>query len=193
MTNSVEDSIQSEIQEAISVHNRLGEAGGQIRDAGEMLINAYRSGRKMVIFGNGGSAADAQHIAGELVGRFKLERKALPGVALTVNTSILTAIANDYSYDMVFARQVEAQCVSGDVAIGISTSGKSRNVIKAFETARKMDVRTIGMTGQNGFPEGLADVEIRVPSTNTQRIQECHILIGHIISGLVESGIFQKQ
>ena len=193
MANSLEDSIQSEIREALSVHSRLGEASGQIRDAAELLIKTYRNGRKMVIFGNGGSAADAQHIAGELVGKFKLERKALPGVALTVNTSILTAIANDYSYDMVFARQVEAQCVSGDVAIGISTSGKSRNVIKAFEIARKMDARTIGMTGQNGFPGGLTDVEIRVPSANTQRIQECHILIGHIISGLVESGIFQKQ
>lgn len=190
MSSNVSESIVSEIEESISVHRELAKVSGQIEKAASVLVDAYRSGKKMVIFGNGGSAADAQHIAGELVGKFKLERRALPGMALTVNTSILTAIANDYSYDTVFARQVEAQCVEGDVAIGISTSGKSRNVLEAFRKARSIGARTIGMTGKSGFPEGLAEVEIRVPSGNTQRIQECHILIGHILSGLVESGIF---
>lgn len=190
MSPNSSDSVLSEIDESISVHGELRNVGGAIQAAGDILLDAYRNGRKMVIFGNGGSAADAQHIAGELVGKFKMERRALPGVALTVNTSILSAIANDYSYDMVFARQVEAQCVKGDVAIGISTSGKSKNVILGLQKAKSLGCGTIGMTGQAGFPEGLSDVEIRVPSKSTQRIQECHILIGHILSGIVESGIF---
>lgn len=190
MSSHTGETVATEIEESISVHRELMNSVNAIESAAEMLLKAYRKGRKMVIFGNGGSAADAQHIAGELVGRFKMERKALPALALTVNTSILTAISNDYSYDMAFARQVEANCVEGDVAIGISTSGKSRNVIKALETAKGMGLGTIGMTGRNGFPDGVADIQIRVPSSSTQRIQECHILIGHILSGLVESGIF---
>ncbi len=190
MPSRTGETVATEIEESISVHKELMNSVNAIESAAKMLLKAYGKGRKMVIFGNGGSAADAQHIAAELVGRFKMERKALPALALTVNTSILTAISNDYSYDMAFARQVEASCVEGDVAIGISTSGKSRNVIKALETARGMGVGTIGMTGRNGFPDGVADIQIRVPSTSTQRIQECHILIGHILSGLVESGLF---
>ena len=190
MPSRTGETVATEIEESISVHKELMNSVNAIESAAKMLLKAYGKGRKMVIFGNGGSAADAQHIAAELVGRFKMERKALPALALTVNTSILTAISNDYSYDMAFARQVEASCVEGDVAIGISTSGKSRNVIKALETARGMGVGTIGMTGRNGFPDGVADLQIRVPSTSTQRIQECHILIGHILSGLVESGLF---
>ncbi len=190
MPSRTGETVATEIEESISVHKELMNSVNAIESAAKMLLKAYGRGRKMVIFGNGGSAADAQHIAAELVGRFKMERKALPALALTVNTSILTAISNDYSYDMAFARQVEASCVEGDVAIGISTSGKSRNVIKALETARGMGVGTIGMTGRNGFPDGVADLQIRVPSTSTQRIQECHILIGHILSGLVESGLF---
>ncbi len=144
----------------------------------------------MVIFGNGGSAADAQHIAGELVGRFKKERRAIDATALSTNTSILTAIANDYSFDEVFARQVEAICGPGDVVIGISTSGKSRNVIEALKKAKGIGCKTIGFGGESGFPSGTADLEIRVPSRNTQRIQECHILIGHILSGIVEASLF---
>ncbi len=190
MPSRTGETVATEIEESISVHKELMNSVNAIESAAKMLLKAYGKGRKMVIFGNGGSAADAQHIAAELVGRFKMERKALPALALTVNTSILTAISNDYSYDMAFARQVEASCVEGDVAIGISTSGKSRNVIKALETARGMGAGTIGMTGRNGFPDGVADIQIRVPSTSTQRIQECHILIGHILSGLVESGLF---
>ncbi len=193
MPSRTSETVATEIEESISVHKELKNSANAIESAAEMLLKAYRKGRKMVIFGNGGSAADAQHIAAELVGRFMMERKALPALALTVNTSILTAISNDYSYDMAFARQVEASCVEGDVAIGISTSGKSRNVIKALETARGMGVGTIGMTGRNGFPDGVADIQIRVPSTSTQRIQECHILIGHILSGLVESGLFSRK
>lgn len=190
MPGGMSDYIVSEIAEAETVHGNLSGLVPAIETSGKLLLDAYRNGHKMVIFGNGGSAADAQHIAAELVGKFQLQRKALPALALTVNTSILTAVANDYSYDDVFARQLEGQCTAGDVAVGISTSGRSVNVIRALERARQMGMGTIGLTGQNGFPEGLADVQIRVPSGSTQRIQECHILVGHILSGIVESGLF---
>ncbi len=189
MEDVLERDIASEIEESLNVHRLLLSAGPEIARASRMLIDSYRNGGRMVIFGNGGSAADAQHIAGELVGRFKRERKAIDALALTTNTSILSAIANDYSYEQVFARQVEAACRGQDSVIGISTSGKSRNVIVALEAARKMGCKTIGLTGETGFPAGITDVDIRVPSRNTQRIQECHILIGHIISGIVEAAL----
>ncbi len=185
----MEDEIQAEIEEAIGVHKSLLSAGDKIAAAGNLLASAYRNGGKMVIFGNGGSAADAQHIAGELVGRFKKERRAIDATALTTNTSILTAIANDYSFNEVFARQVEAICRPGDVVIGLSTSGKSKNVIEALKRAKSIGCKSIGLTGEAGFPDGTTDLDIRVPSGNTQRIQECHILIGHILSGIVEAAL----
>jgi D-sedoheptulose 7-phosphate isomerase len=157
----------------------------------EVLINAFRAGNKVLLFGNGGSAADAQHIAAEFVGRFAFDRPALPALALSVNTSCVTAIGNDYGFDLVFSRQIEALGRRGDVAIGISTSGQSRNVLCAMATAKKMGLHTIGMTGSK--KNELADaVEycICVPSAETPRIQECHILVGHIISELVEEAIF---
>src|SRR5208337_4981206 len=152
----------------------------------EIMIDAFRAGNKVLLFGNGGSAADAQHIAAEFVGRFAFDRPALPALALSVNTSCVTAIGNDYGFDLVFSRQIEALARPGDVAVGISTSGQSPNVIRAMSTAKKMELHTVGLTGAS--EKGLKDaVEycICVPSTETPRIQECHILIGHIISELV--------
>ena len=189
MTEKLERQITAEIEESLSVHRMLLSVTKEIAQAAAIIIGSYKSGGRMIIFGNGGSAADAQHIAGELVGRFKKERRAIDAIALTTNTSILTAIANDYSYEEIFARQVEANCSKNDTAVGISTSGKSKNVLKALDSARRIGCRTIGLTGENGFPAGKTDIDIKVPSKNTQRIQECHILIGHILSGLVEDAL----
>jgi len=154
-------------------------------------VKSLRGGGKLMFFGNGGSAADAQHIAAELVGRFMNERRPLPAIALTTDTSALTAIANDYGYDEVFARQVRALGRSGDVAIAISTSGKSPSVLRAVEAARSLGMRTIGLTGGDGGAlAGLVEVSLRVSaSTLSCRIQETHILIGHVLCELVESGL----
>jgi D-sedoheptulose 7-phosphate isomerase len=160
----------------------------------DLLVEAFQRGNKVLLFGNGGSAGDAQHIAAEFVGRFAFDRPALPALALNVNTSCITAIGNDYGFDLVFSRQLEALARSGDVAVGISTSGQSPNIIRAMSTARKMGLHTVGLTGSGG--RGLKDaVEhcICVPSTETPRIQECHILIGHVISELVEQTIFHEE
>jgi len=157
----------------------------------EVLIASFKAGNKVLLFGNGGSAADAQHIAAEFVGRFAFDRPALPALALSVNTSCVTAIGNDYGFDVVFSRQIEALGQRGDVAVGITTSGNSPNVLRAMATAVKMGLHTVGMTGSK--TSKLTDVVehcIRVPSSETPRIQECHILVGHIISELVERAIF---
>ena len=159
-----------------------------------IMIDAFRAGNKVLLFGNGGSAADAQHIAAEFVGRFAFDRPALPALALSVNTSCVTAIGNDYGFDLVFSRQLEALAHRGDVAIGISTSGRSPNVLRAIATAKKLGLHTVGLTGAAGSK--LADAVdhcICVPSTETPRIQECHILVGHIISELVEQTIFHEE
>jgi D-sedoheptulose 7-phosphate isomerase len=172
----------------------LGDAGllAACVKAAEVLSGALRAGRRAFLMGNGGSAADAQHIAAELVGRYKRERRGLPVMALTVNTSCLTAIGNDYSYEMVFARQIEAFAARGDVAIGISTSGNSRNVVQALAAARKIGARTIGLAGRGGGQmRAVADVCLCVPSDETPRIQESHILIGHILSDIVERELFE--
>ncbi len=157
----------------------------------ELLVNALSQGNKILLFGNGGSAADAQHLAAELVGRFAFDRPALPALSLSVNTSCLTAIGNDYGFDQVFSRQIEALGRPGDVAIGISTSGNSSNVLCAFSTAKKMGLHTIALTGKTGGKlRGSVDHCVCVPSDETPRIQECHGLIGHILSELVEHAIF---
>ena len=157
----------------------------EIGDAAELIITSYRMGGKVILFGNGGSASDAQHIAAELVGRFMLSRKALPAIALTVNTSILTAIANDMGFDKVFTRQIEALATERDVVIGISTSGKSTNVLEAIELAKSKGAKTIALIGSDSS-KIVADLVLAVPSSSTPRIQEAHITIGHIICGLVE-------
>ncbi|MDW8205094.1 MAG: D-sedoheptulose 7-phosphate isomerase [Cytophagales bacterium] len=159
-----------------------------IQRAAEMLADTILSGCKILLFGNGGSAADAQHIAAELTGRFVKERRALPAIALTTDTSALTAISNDYGYDYVFARQVEALAQAGDLLIGISTSGNSPSVLQALEKGRAMGCRTIALTGKDGGKASqYADLNVVVPSQVTARIQEMHILIGHIWCSALES------
>ena len=158
-----------------------------IAEVAEAMSRALADGHKLLFFGNGGSAADAQHLAAELVGRYQQERRALPALALTANTSTLTAIGNDYSYERVFARQLEALCSPGDVAVGISTSGKSPNVLSAMRAAKEIPVTTVGMTGMRGGElAALSDYCICVPSEQTPRIQEAHILIGHILCEVIE-------
>ncbi len=162
-----------------------------IKEMSLAIIKAYRNKKKLILFGNGGSAADAQHIAAELVNRFELERMALPAIALTTDTSILTSIANDYDYSKVFARQVEALAEKGDVVIGISTSGTSLSVIKGIEVARERGAKTIGLTGESGGELAeVVDLVLKVPSNDTPRIQEAHITILHIICHLVERELF---
>lgn len=163
--------------------------------ASQIIINAYRRGGKVLLIGNGGSAADAQHIAGELVGRFKLERKALPALALTTNTSILTAIGNDYHYDLVFARNVEAFVNHpADVLVAISTSGNSPSILRAVEVAKSRGISVIGFLGKGGGKlKAMVDVALVVPSDDTQRIQETHITIGHIMCDLIEQTLFRER
>jgi D-sedoheptulose 7-phosphate isomerase len=160
----------------------------------ELLVKTLTNGNKVMLFGNGGSAADSQHIAAEFVGRFAFNRPALPALALSVNTSCLTAIGNDYGFDQVFSRQIEALGRPGDTAIGISTSGNSRNVLLGLETAKKMGIYTVAFSGGGGGKiKGVADYCLCAPSNETPRVQECHILIGHIISELAEETIFHEH
>ncbi|MCY9664838.1 D-sedoheptulose 7-phosphate isomerase [Paenibacillus alginolyticus] len=164
-----------------------------IKVVSELAVNVYKKGNKTLIAGNGGSAADAQHIAGEFVSRFYFDRPGLPSIALTTDTSILTAIGNDYGYEELFARQIQANGVEGDMFIGISTSGNSKNVIRALEECKKKKIITVGLTGDTGGKMfDLCDYCIKVPSNETPRIQESHILIGHIICAVVEEAIFRK-
>lgn len=165
-----------------------------IAKVSEIVIDALKHGNKVLLAGNGGSAADAQHIAAELVGRFAFDRPALPALALSVNSSCITAIGNDYGFDQVFSRQLEALAHSADVFIGISTSGNSANVLRAVSAARKIGLRTVALTGlAGGKLKDAVDYCICAPSNETPRIQECHILIGHIVSELVEEEIFNEQ
>jgi D-sedoheptulose 7-phosphate isomerase len=159
--------------------------------AANACVEAYRAQRKLILFGNGGSAADAQHIAAELVGRFLKSRKPLPALALTTNSSAVTAIGNDYGYDEVFARQIRAQGVAGDVAIGISTSGNSPNVLNAVAAAREMGLVTVGFTGADGGAlAGVVDHAVVIPSPATPRIQEGHLISFHVLCEIVENTLF---
>jgi len=180
--------VEREIHESILVKKELAEKSArQIAQIGGVIVERFKAGKKILVFGNGGSAADAQHIAAEFVGRYQTERRALPAIALTTDTSTLTALSNDYGFDCVFARQIEALANSGDVALAISTSGNSPNVLRALETAKRLGLLAIGLTGKTGGGmKTLADLCICVPSDSTPRIQEAHILIGHILSSLVE-------
>ena len=185
--------IKAKIEESIEVKESLHETQAEnIEKAARVIISSLRTGGKLLLFGNGGSAADSQHMAAELVGRFKKERKALAAIALTTDTSILTALGNDYGFDVVFARQVEALGRAGDVAMGLSTSGKSKNVIAALKKARSIGIKTIGLTGLDGGAMYEAcDVLITAGSKNTPRIQESHSLIGHILCELIENEIMK--
>lgn len=166
----------------------------RILGASEQISSALRQGNKMLVMGNGGSAADAQHFAAEMVGRFLLERKALPAIALTTDSSILTAVGNDYGFDEVFKRQVEALAVAGDVVIGISTSGHSRNVLSALQVARAIGCLTVGLLGRDGGDIGkMVDFNLTVPAMETPHIQEAHLTIIHILCDLVEKQLFQSN
>ncbi len=180
--------IEKQIKDSIFVKNQmLSACMSDISSAASMLKDALLSGKKLLICGNGGSAADSQHMAAEFVVRFRVNRNALPAIALTTDSSILTACANDFSYDEVFSRQVEALAQEGDILIGISTSGRSKNVLKALESAKELGVKTIGLCGKNPNDMGkVCDVCIAIPSDNTARIQEGHILVIHILCDLVE-------
>ena len=163
------------------------ELAGELEKVSEAIVRALKAGNKVLAMGNGGSAADAQHLAGELVGRFLEERAALAAIALSADSSILTAVANDYGYEAVFLRQVEGLARSGDVVVGISTSGNSANVISALTRAKELGCVTVGLTGHQGGEIGkLADYSLIIPSSETPRIQEAHILIIHILCDLVE-------
>ena len=170
------------------------ESSGTIFEAALLIMGCLRNGGKVLFFGNGGSAADAQHLAAELVGRFVRERAGLPAIALTTDSSILTAVGNDYGFEQVFARQIQALGRPGDVAVAISTSGNSANVLEGVKEARKRNLKTIGLTGKDGGTLAQqADVAITIPSTSTARIQECHIAIGHLFCELVDADFSESK
>ena len=179
------------LADTVALHQVFTTAGLEpVLEASRAIAASFRHGGKLLIFGNGGSASDAQHVAAEFIGRFLRERRALPAVALTTDTSILTAIGNDYSFDRIFVRQIEALGQPGDVAMGISTSGKSPNVVGALEVARARGLTTIGVTGQDGGPVGRASaIHINVPSSSTPRVQEVHRTLLHIICDLAEQAM----
>lgn len=187
--------VVKELEESANIKRMMAQSlADTIVDAAQMILKAYQTGGKVLLIGNGGSAADAQHIAAELIGRFQLERTGLPAIALTTNTSALTALANDYEYDAVFSRQLEALASNKDILIAITTSGTSPNILKAVEAAHSKGVYVVGLTGGNGGKlKDMADLTIMVPSDNTARIQEAHITIGHIICHLVEKGLFNES
>ena len=192
-----EQRVSQSIEASIAVKERLlgsTETVSTIAKVSELLVNSLEQGNKALLLGNGGSAADAQHIAAEFVGRFAFDRPPMAAIALSVNTSCITAIGNDYDFELIFSRQIEALGRPGDVVIGISTSGNSNNVLRAVSVARDLGLHTVGLTGSTGGKlKRNVDFCICVPSDETPRIQECHILIGHIISELVEEILFHEQ
>ncbi len=192
----MKDYIKAQIGETQRVMTAMladAEILAAVEAASRSCINSLQNGGKILLAGNGGSAADAQHIAGEFVSRFAFDRPGLPAIALTVDTSVLTAIGNDYGYEKLFTRQVQAHGNKGDVFIGYSTSGKSPNILAAFEEARKLGLVCIGLTGNRGGAMlELCDYILAVPSGDTPKIQEGHLVLGHILCGLVEQAIFQK-
>ena len=188
------EKIRNIIQASIDVKYQILEDPALLQKVilvSDVIISALRNGNRIYFCGNGGSAADAQHLAAEFSGRFYTDRKALPAEALHCNTSYLTAVANDYSYEVVYARLIEGIANAGDVLIGLSTSGNSANIVRAFETAKEKSVTTVGFTGiTGGVMKGISDFLLNVPSADTPRIQESHIMLGHIICQLVEENFF---
>ncbi|AJF61473.1 putative phosphoheptose isomerase [archaeon GW2011_AR15] len=180
-------SIKDIIQESIAAKNELFSQADMLEKISNVISEALMRGNKILIFGNGGSAADSQHIAAELVGRYKLERKGLPAIALTTDSSILTAVSNDYDYNRVFSRQVEALASPSDILLGISTSGNSQNVLNAFARGKEIGTVNISLTGRDGGKlKAMSDYNINCPAKETARIQECHMTAYHIICELVE-------
>jgi D-sedoheptulose 7-phosphate isomerase len=196
MENMMLNFIESQIEKSYKTKKAILEDDSLlsvIREVSSKTVEAYRRGNKTLIAGNGGSAADAQHIAGEFVSRFYFDRPGLPSMALTTDTSILTAIGNDYGYERLFARQIEANAKEGDIFIAISTSGNSPNILEALEVCKDRNILSVGLTGESGGRmKDICDYCICVPSSETPRIQESHILIGHIICAVVEEEIFGK-
>ncbi|MBI4842972.1 MAG: D-sedoheptulose 7-phosphate isomerase [Nitrospirae bacterium] len=182
-------------KESISVQERfISENIDSVIQVSNLIAGAFKNGGKLLLFGNGGSSTDAAHIAAEFVGRFKMERPALPAIALNTNMAIVTAVANDYDFSEIFARQVKAHGHEGDVAVGISTSGNSPNVVKAIEAAAKKKMMTVVLTGASGGRlKSMADHVFAVPSDNTPRIQETHIILGHVICQIVEEILFKSH
>jgi len=162
----------------------------QVVATGQKMIEAFQRGNRVIFAGNGGSAADAQHLAAEFVSRYEFDRPGLPSLSLATDTSMITAIGNDYGYDKLFRRQLEAQARPGDIFVGITTSGRSQNILAAFEACKGLQVTSVALCGAGGELEGKADVVLRVPSAHTPRIQECHILIGHMLCAQVELAMF---
>lgn len=190
---SVKEAIARMLREGAELRLQMIESmTGDILEASRTIAEAFKAGRKLLLFGNGGSAADAQHIAAEFMNRFLIERPPLPAIALTTDTSILTSIANDYGFDDVFGKQIKALGKKGDVAVAISTSGSSANILKALRVAKKAGMVTIAITGEGGKASTLADIALCVPSRSTPRIQEAHIAIGHILCDLTDTLLFRE-
>jgi len=190
----MENIIPKRFKESMEVKNRfLKENLAKLLETIKLISETFEAGNKLLLFGNGGSAADAQHLAAEFVNRYIIDRPPLPAIALTTDTSILTSVSNDVGYNEVFAKQLRALGREGDVAIGLSTSGNSSSVIRAFEVAREMGIKTVALTGNDGgVLIKVADIVLLVSSTSTPRIQEAHILVGHILCEMVEHQLFFK-
>ena len=191
--NKTEEYIQHSLLKTLSVLNQISDSKqfiSSIREASNLIIDSIKTNHCIYIAGNGGSAAHSQHFAAELVSRFNFDRNPLPSIALTTDTSILTAIANDYGYEKLFERQLKGLSKPGDIFIGLTTSGKSRNIIKAFEQAKNMNLLTIGICGATGINDFKPDIEISIPSVNTPLIQEMHGIAIHLLCDLVEKSIF---
>jgi len=190
----ISEIIKEQINDSVDVKNRISsdeELISIIEAAADIITESYKKGGKLLLCGNGGSAGDAQHIAGEMVARFRLERNALSAIAFNTNSSVVTAIGNDYEYNYIFERQVEAFGREGDVLISISTSGNSESVVRAINKAKEMNIKTVSLLGKDGGPcKGISDYAIVIPSHDTPRIQESHIMVGHIICDIVERRLF---
>jgi len=189
---SLKESVVRSLKEGSELRLKMAETmSAEIVSAATAIAEAFKAGGKLLLFGNGGSAADAQHIAAEFMNRFLIERPPLPAIALTTDTSVLTSIANDYAFDEIFSKQVKALGKKGDVALGITTSGSSGNVLKALRAAKKLGMTTIALAGEGGKAASLADIALQIPSRSTPRIQEAHIAVGHILCDLTDTILFK--
>jgi D-sedoheptulose 7-phosphate isomerase len=189
----VKESVAKMLKDGAELRTQMAETMvDDIIEAAQAIAQSFKSGRKILLFGNGGSAADAQHIAAEFMNRFQIERPPLPAIALTTDTSILTSISNDYAFDEVFSKQIKALGKKGDIALGITTSGNSANVIKACRVAKKLGMTTIAITSEGAKIASYVDISLAVPSRSTPRIQEAHIAIGHILCDLTDTLLFRQ-
>ncbi len=188
----MKESVVRSLKEGSELRLKMAETmSAEIVSAATAIAETFKAGGKLLLFGNGGSAADAQHIAAEFMNRFLIERPPLPAIALTTDTSVLTSIANDYAFDEIFSKQVKALGKKGDVALGITTSGSSGNVLKALRAAKKLGMTTIALTGEGGKAASLSDIGLQIPSRSTPRIQEAHIAVGHILCDLTDTILFK--